>query len=156
MGTSSSRVAEHTAFDVTQKLTQAFRRSLTWYAQRPSEIPRRLKELDREWDVERVLATGSSCLSLLGLALGISRRRRWLALPAIVQSFYLQHTLQGWCPPLPLLRRAGFRTPNEIEREKAALKEILRDVNAEETSAAATAGDVFEDEFSIVVEELAP
>jgi len=34
----------------------------------------------------------------------------------------LQHGLQGWCPPLPLLRRLGIRTRGEIDREKYALK----------------------------------
>ncbi|WP_407921819.1 hypothetical protein, partial [Corallococcus sp. AB049A] len=28
-------------------------------------------------------------------------------------SFLLQHGLQGWCPPLPLLRRLGLRTRGE-------------------------------------------
>jgi len=45
-----------------------------------------------------------------------------------VQSFYLQHSIRGWCPPLPLLRRLGYRTPMEIEQERAALKALREDV----------------------------
>ena len=41
--------------------------------------------------------------------------------------FLLQHALQGWCPPLPLLRRLGVRTQAEIERERYALKAIRGD-----------------------------
>ena len=37
----------------------------------------------------------------------------------------IQHVLKGWCPPLVLLRRLGFRTAAEINRERMALK-ILR------------------------------
>jgi hypothetical protein len=37
----------------------------------------------------------------------------------------VQHTVQGWCPPVPLFRALGFRTRKEIEREKYTLK-ILR------------------------------
>jgi hypothetical protein len=48
-----------------------------------------------------------------------------------VQTFYLQHTLQGWCPPLPLLRRLGFRTPGEIEEERAELEALLADDSRE-------------------------
>ena len=37
----------------------------------------------------------------------------------------LQHALQGWCPPVPLFRRLGFRTEAEINQERYALK-VLR------------------------------
>ena len=63
-------------------------------------------------------------------------------LPAVVQTFYLQHTLQGWCPPLPVLRRLGFRAPAEIELERNALKALLRE-NANEWPATATPWQAF-------------
>lgn len=37
----------------------------------------------------------------------------------------LQHGLQGWCPPLPVLRRLGVRTRGEIDREKYALANVM-------------------------------
>jgi len=37
----------------------------------------------------------------------------------------LMHATQGWCPPVPVLRRFGVRTRHEIDAEKYALK-ILR------------------------------
>ena len=40
-------------------------------------------------------------------------------------SFLAQHSVQGWCPPMPLFRKMGVRTRQEIEREKYALK-VLR------------------------------
>ncbi len=43
----------------------------------------------------------------------------------VVAAFLLQHALQGWCPPLPLLRRLGIRTAAEIHDEIIALR-ILR------------------------------
>jgi hypothetical protein len=42
----------------------------------------------------------------------------------------MQHALQGWCPPLPLLRRLGVRTQQEIERERYALKALRGDFDA--------------------------
>jgi len=128
IGETRNRVPAHTAAHVNQAIRADTERRLTYYRDHPVEIPARLAELEREWDVERALATGSSCLSLLGLTLGLSGRRRWFALPAAVQGFYLQHTLQGWCPPLPVFRRLGFRTPAEIERERCEL-ESLADEN---------------------------
>jgi hypothetical protein len=53
--------------------------------------------------------------------------RRWFALPAIVATFLLQHAVQGWCPPLSVFRRLGFRTAAEIDHERYALKAIRGD-----------------------------
>ena len=85
----------------------------------------RIAALNHEWDVERVLEVNASTLALSGLALGVSVNKKWLVVPGVVLSFLLQHGLQGWCPPLPILRRLGVRTRGEIDREKYALKESL-------------------------------
>jgi hypothetical protein len=87
-----------------------------------AEILERIQMLDKEWDIERVLEVNASALALSGLILGLAKDRKWLFLPGIVSPFLLQHGLQGWCPPLPLLRRLGIRTRGEIDREKYALK----------------------------------
>jgi hypothetical protein len=92
-----------------------------------SSINRRLDKLDHEWDVERYLETGAASLSLLGATLGATVHRRWFALPAAVAGFLLQHSLQGWCPPLPVLRRMGVRTADEINQERYALKALRGD-----------------------------
>jgi len=87
-----------------------------------AEILERIQMLDKEWDIERVLEVNASTLALTGLILGLTKNRKWLFLPGIVLPFLLQHGLQGWCPPLPLLRWLGIRTRGEIDREKYALK----------------------------------
>jgi hypothetical protein len=76
-------------------------------------------------DIERTLEANASALALTGVVLGSVGDRRWLALPAVVTAFLLQHALQGWCPPVPVFRRLGFRTASEIEEERYALK-VLR------------------------------
>lgn len=93
----------------------------------PAAIEQRLGELEREWDVERWLETGAASLSLFGMAMGSTVNRKWFLLPAAVGAFLLQHTLQGWCPPLPLLRRLGVRTADEINQERYALKALRGD-----------------------------
>jgi hypothetical protein len=93
----------------------------------PQAIERRLQELDREWDVERWLETTAASLALVGTALGATVNRRWYALPAAVGAFLMQHALQGWCPPLPVLRRMGVRTADEINQERYALKALRGD-----------------------------
>ncbi len=50
-------------------------------------------------------------------------------LPIVVAGFLLQHAVSGWCPPVPLLRRAGVRTTREINQERFALKALRGDFN---------------------------
>ena len=95
-------------------------------------IERRLRELDEEWDVERYVETMAPSFTLLGLTLGVTKDRRWLLLPLLVQTFFLQHALQGWCPPIPVLRRLGVRTMQEIERERCCLKHHLATLSDDE------------------------
>ena len=64
---------------------------------------------------------------MLGVALGYAVDRRFLLLPAAVLSFFAQHALQGWCPPIPVFRRRGVRTMREIERERYSIKALRGD-----------------------------
>jgi hypothetical protein len=91
----------------------------------PVFIDERIRELEHEWDVERTLEANAASLALAGVALGFAADRRFFVLPGIVAAFLLQHALQGWCPPLPLLRKLGIRTAKEIQDEIIALR-ILR------------------------------
>jgi hypothetical protein len=98
-----------------------------FFARHPESIPQRIKELDEEWDIERAIEANASALAFAGVALGATADRRWLILPALVTAFLFQHAVQGWCPPVPVLRRLGFRTAYEIEQERHALKAIRGD-----------------------------
>jgi hypothetical protein len=91
----------------------------------PVFIDERIMQLQREWDIERTLEANAASVSLVGLGLGMFVDRRFFLLPTAVAAFLLQHALQGWCPPLPLLRRLGLRTSAEIHDEIIALR-ILR------------------------------
>jgi hypothetical protein len=88
-------------------------------------INSRLKQLDKEWDIERGLEVNMPIVALIGLALGIFVSKWWFIFPVIVLLFFLEHAIQGWCPPLPIFRKLGFRTRKEIDKEKYALK-LLR------------------------------
>lgn len=92
-----------------------------------ADIGERLRELDTEWDVERLLQVNASVLVMLGVLLGARVDRRFLFLPAAVLTSFGQHALQGWCPPVPAFRRLGVRTQREIERERYALKALRGD-----------------------------
>lgn len=113
-----TRVQEQTPEPVNEQIGQAIESSVVRAATGDREwIERRLAELDREWDVERALEGFFSGLGLTALGLWLAgRRKRWIGLLLVMNGFLLQHTLQGWCPPLSLVRRLGFRTANEALR----------------------------------------
>jgi hypothetical protein len=127
MGSTRRRVPAHTSGSVNKLIQEQAEESVAYYAQHKNQIERRLRELDKEWDIERAIEANASGLAFAGIALGIAHRRLWLALPALVTAFLFQHAVQGWCPPVPLLRRLGFRTSYEIEEERQALKALRGD-----------------------------
>jgi hypothetical protein len=104
--------------------------SVRLHAAHPERIEARLDYLEREWDIERTLIVNASSLVLGGLALGTWVNRRFYALPAVVAGFLLQHGLQGWCPPLPLFRKLGVRTKEEILQERNALRALRGELDA--------------------------
>lgn len=124
---SADRVRRSTRQKVNEQIDSETESNIRRYADSDkAAVQRRIKELDEEWDVERVLEVNASTLALTGLVLGMTVNRKWLYLTGGVLTFLLQHGLQGWCPPLPVLRRAGVRTRGEIDREKYALKAFLK------------------------------
>ena len=123
----TERLGIHTDPEVARSIRRRLEERLCFYERHPERVPERLRELDREWDLERSLGTLSSSLSLFGLAMAVLGRARWLLLPLTAQSFVLQHSLEGWCPPLPALRRLGMRTQAEIEEERHALRALMHE-----------------------------
>lgn len=124
----TSRVSEMTAETVNATIRRHTEQSVSHYATAgPEAIERRLQELDREWDIERALEANAAGFTLAAVVLGLVENRKWSIVPGVVAAFLLQHAIQGWCPPLPLLRRLGLRTETEINRERCALKALRGD-----------------------------
>ncbi|MHB0771642.1 hypothetical protein [Bradyrhizobium sp. 5.13L] len=137
------RVPAHTSEEINQRIQNDIRKRVRHLAAHPDAIPGRLRELREEWDIERAIEANASTLAFAGVVLGATRDSRWLALPVLVTAFLFQHATQGWCPPVPVLRRMGFRTAHEIEQERTALKALRGDFDAisaqQDKSAAALA-----------------
>jgi hypothetical protein len=124
---SMTRIQENTPGAIKRRIEAESEESVRRHAATEADIEARLGSLAREWDVERALETGASTFVLTGTLLAATVDRRWLAVPAVVSAFLLQHALQGWCPPLPVFRSLGFRTRDEIARERYALKALRGD-----------------------------
>jgi len=134
------RVQRHSRAAANARIRDAMLDRLRQYEHAdPPRISARIAELEREWDIERVLEANAASVALLGLTLGATVNRRWFALPAVVAGFLLQHAIQGWCPPLPVFRRLGVRTAAEIHEEITALKVMRGDFQSDERTAAAAA-----------------
>lgn len=119
------RVPAHTNPVVNARIREKTMSDVGLYAHATFEqIGQRIEELDREWTSERVLEANAASLILVGSVMAL-RRRSWLLLPMVVGGFLLQHALQGWCPPLAIIRRLGFRTEHEVDAERAALLRML-------------------------------
>ena len=123
----ATRVPDHTGAEANRRISDSTVQSVRWNARHPERLDERLRALDAEWDVDRVLGAKAAGMVLVGTALGIGVDRRFLALPLAASAFLLQHALQGWSPPLPMLRSLGFRTAREIDEERVALKALRGD-----------------------------
>lgn len=124
----TDRVRASTPAAVNHDIDRTIQESLQAYAGKSTgAITARIDALEREWDIERTLELNASTVAFIGLGLGLTVSKRWLILPGLVLPFLFQHAVQGWCPPLPVLRRLGVRTREEIDAEKYALKALRGD-----------------------------
>src|SRR5262249_35617659 len=110
MPSTRNRVPRHTAEEINSRIQREIAFSVQYYADHKDEIGKRRGEPDPEWDIERAMEANAGALGFLGTALGLPRGRKWLVLPLAVTGFLFQPAVEGWCPPVPLLRRLGFRT----------------------------------------------
>jgi hypothetical protein len=132
MPTTADRVPAHTAEHVNERIKREAHDRVRRLAAQPEAIGSRLKELDEEWDIERALEANAASFAFTGTVLAATVDRRWLMLPAVVTAFLFQHAVQGWCPPVPILRRLGYCTAREIDEERVALKALRGDFRSTE------------------------
>lgn len=93
----------------------------------PQQIDKRLRELDKEWDIERAIEVEAPLMIGLGALLGAVHSKKWYALSATAASMVIVHNTTGWYPLLPLFRKLGLRSQTEIETERNALRALRRD-----------------------------
>ncbi len=126
------RVRAHTSEEIQAGIDrEASRRVEHLAGASEQQLTARLDELSREWDVERALEVNASTLILVSATIAaVKTRSGWFLLPAVVAAFLLQHGLRGWCPPLPLLRRLGFRSLREIDAERTADRLLRGDLRS--------------------------
>ena len=116
------RVRDNTPRHINERIEFETARNVAYYsAQDEAVVQKRLAELDQEWDIDRLLEAHTAGLAIGGFLLGAVLNKKWFVLPGLAGCFLLQYALVGWCPQLPVLRRLGFRTAEEIAEERCAL-----------------------------------
>jgi hypothetical protein len=120
------KVRRHTPPRLNQRIDQAMMKRVVEYSRKSKEeISARIRELDQEWDLERIVETGTGTVALTGLLMSGLKSRKWLMVSTVTLGVLLQHSLTRRSLPIKGLRALGIRTRREIEAEKNALR-ILR------------------------------
>jgi hypothetical protein len=125
-----ARSSERANAQVAQKIEEDVRR---YSRENNAVLSGRIDELEHEWDLDRAVMLLFSIVGGAVLALGLTKSRKWLALMMIQLPLLAFHAIFGWSPPASLFRRLGFRSPQEIDSEKYALRTLRGDYNLRES-----------------------
>ena len=124
----SDPVRRYSSDNQLRRIDARLEQSVRYYADKPAHvIDARIRELRREWSVERYLQLNAAAVGLTSAALAVSHDRRWGWVTCTALGFFLLHALDGFDPPLPILRQRGVRSRAEIDREIYALKALRGD-----------------------------
>lgn len=123
-----TKIAEATPDHINQQIEQETEARINQFKrEEPEAIKQRIAELDNERDTEQVLKITMAGIALTASLLTLTANKKWALLGGTASAFMLQQALLGWSPPLYLIRRKGIRTASEIDLEKQALKNLLKD-----------------------------
>jgi hypothetical protein len=126
------RIREHTRESVNKRIDRQTLGAVADSIGSSDEICGRLQELDREWNVDRALMVNFAAIGGFTAAMAmrsLARRGRmggWGLFFWTQAGFLAYHAIRGWCPPLPVFRRLGFRSAREIGAEREVLHEALK------------------------------
>jgi hypothetical protein len=122
------RVRRYTSREQLRRIDMAMERRVKLFAgASPEVIAERIAELRREWSIERYLQINVAVVGISTAALAVTGNRKWGFATCAALGFFLCHAVEGFDPPLPLLRKWGVRTRAEIDREIYALKALRGD-----------------------------
>lgn len=126
----ADRVRANTWHEVNERLDAQAAARIHSGASGRKDLSSEIAQLEGEWDFERVMEAEAATMGLMGIALAVFIDRRFLFLPGFVAAMGLLHALQGWYPLMPIFRRIGIRSQDEIDRERYAMKALRGDFDA--------------------------
>lgn len=130
------RIERHTSRKSLDRIHFTTLENVQKYSAHSQMMSSRIEHLRKERDVERILETNATIFALITVLLTLFVHINWIYVTLVVLILLLVHSIVGWCPPLPVVRKLGKRTRHEIEEERHALKALRGDyinvTNAEE------------------------
>jgi hypothetical protein len=129
----ADRIRAHSSPAVNKRIDRETRGAIEEAVRSPFATRARLDELDREWNIDRAVMLNfgiAGAFTALQTMRNLHRTGHvggWGLLFATQIGFLINHAVRGWCPPMPILRRLGFRSAQEICAERCALEASLRD-----------------------------
>lgn len=126
---STDAARTHAPGEVNRRIDSEVERCVQFMAEQTdrSVIGAYLEDLEREWDLSRVVTVAASTVGLVGWALVPARGWAWKLAGGVAAGLLLQQGLVGYGPLATVARRLGVRTRREIDLEKFALKALRGD-----------------------------
>jgi hypothetical protein len=127
----SDGIRKHTSTVSNQRIDRETQEALAQVEDSPELIRARLDAIDREWNIDRALMLNFSIVATLSASMAMRnlyRNRKfgvWGVMFFTQMGFLANHAIRRWCPPMPVLRRLGFRSDHEISAERVALTRRL-------------------------------
>lgn len=126
------RIRDHSPRPVNERIDLLLEAELMRYVDAPPDkVSRRIAALDYEWDIDRALMASFAVVGGLTFVAGVGKDKRWLYFFGSQMASLLMHATIGWCPPTLVFRRLGFRTHQEINRERCYLEDLMDQREAE-------------------------
>ncbi len=124
----ADRIRANTSEEYNARIDRFTENNTRFYATQSKEmITERIDELEEEWDVDRLVQLSVSGVGVTSMLLGVLGSKKWWLVTTAALGFLGNHAVSGWCPSAALFRRLGFRTRQEIDSEKYALKALRGD-----------------------------
>jgi hypothetical protein len=92
-----------------------------------AEITARLKQLEKQWSIERALEATAATFTVIGVGLAAIDGKTWLLLAGAGAMLSAANAANVWCPLAPVFRYLGLRSATEIQMERYALKLVRGD-----------------------------
>ena len=123
---------ENISLENSDKIDVYTQENINHYYHNKSHIDNRLQQLEKETSIEQIFVLHDVVNVSAGVLLSIiTRRKKWLLLPLLVTVAQSVQALAHFRLGTALLRKNGFRTRVDIDKEKYALKALRGDFHYE-------------------------
>ncbi|MDQ2751550.1 MAG: hypothetical protein M3R72_00840 [Bacteroidota bacterium] len=123
---------ENISLERSNKVDVYTQENINHYYRNKNHIENRLRQLEKETSIEQIFQLHDAANVIAGVLLSVAtRKQKWLILPILIAIVQSVQTATGQRLGTSLLRKYGFRTKDDIDKEKYALKALRGDFHYE-------------------------